>query len=205
MSETIINCTLNDLFNLSKGLGSCQVETNSGAFISIYNKKIKGFNTKFKSLIACFARNKKVIPEDLTLDNTHWIETLKNGSIRGMGKKFLDIFKQKALENNYKYVFLYPSSNFGGANSNQDELIEYYIKVGFEKLADCDFYSYNDKMEEVIVGTTNPYDNNVPYHFMFAEIKNLITDSPLFKSNVINYNNKYLKYKAKYLKLKAIK
>ena len=49
------------------------------------------------------------MPSNIRQDNTLWIELLKNGNVKDIGKKFLDIFKNKTFEHGYKYVFLYPS------------------------------------------------------------------------------------------------
>jgi len=203
MSENTIDCTLNGLFNLTNSSGSCKLTTTSGAFISIWNRLADDFEYKFKSLTACFARNGIVVPADLTRENTLWIELLKNGGVKGIGKKFLDIFKHKALENGYKYVFLYPSKNLG-ASKDQDRLIGYYESVGFHKLSSCDFWDDNPLMtRKIITGTINKYDLYAPFHLMLAKIEDLNTESSAFESTVVNYRNKYLKYKAKYLELKA--
>jgi hypothetical protein len=204
-SINTIDCTLNDFFSLSKreGLGSCKLTTNTAAFISIWNKYNESFRHKFLSLEGCFKRNGKIIPEDLNQDNTIWIETLKNGGAKGVGKKFLDIFKIKALEHGYKYVFLYPSASLGGLAGDQDRLIGYYEDIGFKKMELCDFWGYNDTFTGMInKGPINDTDYGAPYHLMFAEISELNTTNSAFDSYVINYREKYLKYKAKYLELK---
>ena len=145
------------------------------------------------------------MPVDLSKDNTLWIELLKNGGIKGIGKKFLDVFKHKALENRYKYVFLYPSKGLG-ATGDQEKLMAYYVSLGFEKLLSCDFWDYNDDYsKKIIKGVTNTYDSGAPFNLMIAEIEKLKTDNPAFESFVVNYKNKYLKYKAKYLELKTTK
>jgi hypothetical protein len=197
-----INCKLNDFFNKDKrhGSGSCELSTDSASFIAIWNEYNIDFESKFKSLEPCFKKNGKTVPSDLRRNNTIWIDLLQNKATKGLGKKFLDILKTKALENGYKYVFLYPSKTLGGTG-DQDKLISYYESVGFEKLDSCFSWLYGSSGRLEYINRYT-YDDNAPYHLMFCEIRNLNTSIPIFDSAVINYMEKYLKYKNKYLELK---
>lgn len=116
-----------------------------------------------------------------------------NGDIKGMGKKLIESVIEKSKEHGYKYVFLYPSKSLGGTG-NQDNLIKYYISLGFIKLESCVI----DDGEGVIAGI-NTFDGNAPYHLMFAKIDSLKLDSSMTVK--LNYFKKYLKYKSKYLEL----
>ena len=202
INMTEILCKLNDFFNKKSDKGSCELKDNSAAFISIWNNRNENFSYKIKSFFDCFERNKMKKPDDMTTDNTLWIEILKNGGQKGFGKKFLDIFKMKALENKYKYVFLYPSKEFGG-RSDQEGLIKYYESVGFKRLNSCDYYGMNEQtFETEKMGTINKSDGNAQYHLLFTEIANLNTRIEHLDEVPIDYQQKYLKYKNKYLELR---
>jgi hypothetical protein len=202
-TKTIV-CKLNEFFdrvNGTQSTGSCEIQNNTAAFIQIWNKKNDEFEYKYKSITDCFATNKLRQPEDMTQDNTLWIEILKNGNEKGFGKKFLDIFRTQALEHNYKYVFLYPSKTLGGI-FDQEKLIKYYESVGFTRLQSCDYYGLDETFKIKNLGKINKYDGDAPYHLMFAEITNLKTSNPILDKKVnIVYQQKYLKYKNKYLEL----
>ncbi len=200
---TEILCKLNDFFNKKSNTGSCEIRNNSAAFMSIWHKNNENFSDKIKSFFDCFEKNKMKKPDDMTEDNTLWIEVLKNGGQKGFGKKFLDIFKTKALENNYKYVFLYPSKEFGG-RSDQEGLIKYYQSVGFRRLNSCDYYGFDPTTYPLSrnFGPENKSDGDAPYHLLYTEIANLNTSNPRLDAVPIDYQQKYLKYKNKYLELR---
>jgi hypothetical protein len=202
MTDDSIDCKLAKFF-ASSGSGSCQLSTNSGAFISVWNRFNEDFGYKYRSLISCFEKNGKEIPADISMRNTFWIETLKNGGVKGIGKKFLDVLKNIAMEKGYKYVFLYPSSNLK-EGSDQERLIGYYTSLGFEQISLCDFWTYDDMGGMYNAGTHNTMDSDSPFHLMFANLEHLNTRSPAFDSTTINYKQKYFKYKAKYLHLLSL-
>jgi len=194
-----LDCTLQDFFSFTTEHGECTLQENSGTFISLYNKKNSKFNNSFESLQKCFSSNDRSIPADMTINNTIWMETFQNKSgIKGLGKKMLDVLKNKAIENNIKYIFLYPSKSLGGSN-DQDALISLYEKYGFLKLSNCLFTFPNIITFDQNI-RTNMFDNDAPYHLMFAEISKLNTSSGIVLN--VNYKEKYLKYKQKYLELK---
>ena len=202
INMTEILCKLNDFFNKKSDKGSCELKDNSAAFISIWNNKNEDFSYKIKSFFDCFERNKMKKPLDMTAENTLWIEVLKNGNQKGFGKKFLDIFKMKALENKYKYVFLYPSKGFGG-RGDQEGLIKYYESVGFKRLNSCDYYGFDLNTQQTrYLGKENKSDDSAPYHLLFTEIANLNTYNPNLDVVKVDYRQKYLKYKNKYLELR---
>jgi hypothetical protein len=211
-TKTIV-CKLNEFFNKRQSTGSCEIANNRAAFITMWNHTNPEFTYKYKSITDCFAKHKLIQPADMTIYNTLWIELLKNGNEKGFGKKFLDIFKTKALEHKYKYVFLYPAKTLGGNRNvvnpdelvvyDQDKLIGYYQSVGFTKLASCDYWGYNDTFTQIVnLGQKNKYDADADNHLMFAEIANLNTSIPLLDGVNIIYQQKYLKYKNKYLELR---
>ena len=135
----------------------------------------------------------------MTINNTIWMETFQNQSgIKGLGKKMLDVIKNKAIENNIKYIFLYPSKNLGGKD-DQDGLISLYEKYGFIKLSNC-LFTFPGVITFAQNIRTNMFDTDAPYHLMFAEISKLNTSSGIVLN--VNYKEKYLKYKQKYMELK---
>lgn len=199
-----LDCELDDFFKFKLDKGQCILRENSETIITLFNHKYENFDGYIRSLKECFVHNSFCLPFDIDSTNTIWLELFINKSgIKGLGKKMLDTIKLKGIENGFKYIFLYPSSNLSGKN-DQEGLISLYERYGFKRLNNCIFtFPDPDNMftfEKRI--RTNLFDNNFPYHLMFSELATLNTTSDI-QINV-TYKQKYLKYKAKYLSLKKI-
>ena len=196
----IINCKIDAFMRKEEDTGNCNINNNTQAFFSLYNNLHTSFDDKFKSLSECFTKYGNDFT-GITKENTLYLELLQNGNIKGIGKKFLDIIKNKALEYDYKYIFLYPSANFGENNNDREKLIAYYTSVGFLRLNSCNFHIVGTDYKT----TNNIFDDDVDYILMYAKINDLNTTTITNNSNItINYQSKYLKYKTKYLELKKL-
>ena len=205
-----VDCQINDFLDKRKDKAQCTNMNESYSFIIIYNYLHDDFNKYFTSLKDCLEYNKITIPVDLTKENTLYLEQFVSKTpIKGFGKKLFSLIIEKAKIKGFKYIFCYPSNSLGGDKSNQDNLInKVYIPLGFIKLSSCIYQGYDmytgeemqfieAKMKNIRV---NQFDNNAPYHLMFAKIEDLKLETDI-KVDVI-YRKKYLKYKNKYLALK---
>jgi hypothetical protein len=202
-----LDCKLIDFFNFESDKGQCILKENSGTYITLYNKNHGNFKGYMNSLQECFSHNNIPLPADIGNDNTIWLEFIQNKSddkeiaskIKGLGKKMLGIIKLEGIKKGFKYIFLYPSKKLGGTN-DQEALIRLYEQYGFRRLNNC-IFTFPDWKKFEDKSRFNEFDDNAPYHLMFAELTDLVTSD--IELNVC-YREKYLKYKSKYLALKKI-
>jgi hypothetical protein len=195
----IIECIINNFFLKTETQGTCNLKDSVGTYITFYRKGSDLFDEHFPSLLECLKHNQIEQPTDMNDENTIWLEFFSNKEGgKGFGRKFMDIIKQKALNNNFKYIFLYPSNTLSGNKDyNQEKLIKVYESYNFILLKNC--------LEPLTNTRVNMFDKwpdetiPPPYHLMYANIANLKTDNDF--NNPIEYKKKYLKYKHKYLKI----
>jgi hypothetical protein len=191
------------------------------AHVDIRLKDDDEFKEKFKNLNECISDEE--LKKNVTTENIIFLETITNGKfgknkgISGLGKEFFKLIKRDFTDK--KYVFLYPSKEFGGT-SDQQNLMKYYESLGFKtvskKPCTADF---GNGMSE-----TNIFDGDADYYLMIAEISKLILDDVIKVKEITveelerlkkekeegepdkkraNLEQKYLKYKQKYLQLKS--
>jgi len=196
------------------------------AHVDIRLKDDDEFKEKFKNLNECISDEE--LKKNVTTENIIFLETITNGKfsknkgISGLGKEFFKLIKRDFTDK--KYVFLYPSQEFGGT-SEQQNLMKYYESLGFKTVSEnpctADFGS---GMSEI-----NIFDGDARYYLMIAEISKLILDDVIKVKEITveelerlkkekkegepdkkrpnleqkNLEQKYLKYKQKYLQLKS--
>ena len=168
----------------------------SGPQLEIRKNSDYEFESKFEELLKCIKSYNNNNYNDITSENTIFLETIVNGGIKGLGKTFFKYIKKTYKK--YKYIFLYPSKGLGADNKqteedkikNRQKLINYYESLSFKIVGNIK-YARNTgdslKIENIPVPCFgnffgdnilhfNQFDDNAPYFLMIAEIENLLTD-----------------------------